>query len=391
MDWAPLIDQAFADLKGKIASLPWDDVWTKVGDFWDAFKTQSLKIGETFTTWLQEWVTGRVNAIKWDQVWAGMPPPPLSPQPPSPAGVTVPPGAGGAPGLQFGTPQEARPGFGIGIWFAKNISDGIVWALQQYDALDKINQQMNKDADEGKLTPLGDAFNMFLEDILAGLFKPELWKKVRDQWDETWTTIFAQATPFIKRQTESMYQGGIHDPLSDSARGDITITDDFCELGQRADAGILGGIKQDWKLIERAFNDLIRSMKPDPLKVPVQFVDDKGNPISAMPSPLVPVRPLRTPPQAQYGADWLVGGTGGTDSALVQFRATPGERVIVQTPGQQAAGGSNVIVHMPITIQGNADQSTVERFRQVVREELNGMVSGNRRGQPRLELGHTRI
>ena len=35
------------------------------------------------------------------------------------------------------------------------------------------------------------------------------------------------------------------------------------------------------------------------------------------------------------GGEFMVGGSGGTDSQLVAFRATPNERVIVQTPAQQ--------------------------------------------------------
>ncbi len=44
------------------------------------------------------------------------------------------------------------------------------------------------------------------------------------------------------------------------------------------------------------------------------------------------------------GGSFMVGGSGGTDTTPVQFRATPGERVIVQTPEQQRAsdaGGGN--------------------------------------------------
>lgn len=40
------------------------------------------------------------------------------------------------------------------------------------------------------------------------------------------------------------------------------------------------------------------------------------------------------------GGSFTVGGSGGTDSKLVQFMATPGEMVDVRTPGQQAGGGS---------------------------------------------------
>ncbi len=35
----------------------------------------------------------------------------------------------------------------------------------------------------------------------------------------------------------------------------------------------------------------------------------------------------------------IVGGSGGTDSQVVAFRATPGERVTIQTPEQQRAAG----------------------------------------------------
>jgi hypothetical protein len=39
------------------------------------------------------------------------------------------------------------------------------------------------------------------------------------------------------------------------------------------------------------------------------------------------------------GGQFAVGGSGGTDSQLVAFRATPNEIVTVQTPEQAAAGG----------------------------------------------------
>jgi len=46
-----------------------------------------------------------------------------------------------------------------------------------------------------------------------------------------------------------------------------------------------------------------------------------------------------------FGGDFTVGGTGGTDSQLVAFRATPGETVSVRTPtknndaARQSGGG----------------------------------------------------
>lgn len=41
------------------------------------------------------------------------------------------------------------------------------------------------------------------------------------------------------------------------------------------------------------------------------------------------------------GGQFTVGGGGGTDSQLVAFKATPGERVTIETPAQQAQGGTN--------------------------------------------------
>jgi hypothetical protein len=37
------------------------------------------------------------------------------------------------------------------------------------------------------------------------------------------------------------------------------------------------------------------------------------------------------------GGSFMVGGTGGTDSQLVRFMASPDERVTVETPAQQRA------------------------------------------------------
>jgi tape measure domain-containing protein len=55
------------------------------------------------------------------------------------------------------------------------------------------------------------------------------------------------------------------------------------------------------------------------------------------------------------GGSMRVGGVGGTDSQLVQFRATPNERITVEKPGQ-SLGGSNVNVNV---INNTDSQATV--------------------------------
>lgn len=50
------------------------------------------------------------------------------------------------------------------------------------------------------------------------------------------------------------------------------------------------------------------------------------------------------PPGFATGGSFMVGGAGGTDSQLVQFMATPGERVTVETPKQQAGQTVNKLM-----------------------------------------------
>ena len=53
----------------------------------------------------------------------------------------------------------------------------------------------------------------------------------------------------------------------------------------------------------------------------------------------------------QHGGSFTVGGQGGTDSQLVRFMATPGERVTVETPAQQSkrsGGGAGVTIHQTV-------------------------------------------
>ena len=75
----------------------------------------------------------------------------------------------------------------------------------------------------------------------------------------------------------------------------------------------------------------------------------------------------------QNGGSFNVGGSGGTDSQVVAFRASPNERVSIQTPEQQAASGGGVVINAPFApvIQGGSAndraairQEMVELFRE---------------------------
>lgn len=61
------------------------------------------------------------------------------------------------------------------------------------------------------------------------------------------------------------------------------------------------------------------------------------------------------------GGSFEVGGSGGTDSSRVAFRATPGERVTVETPGQQRRQPTLSIVNH-FSVQGTTDQSSQQQI-----------------------------
>jgi len=90
-----------------------------------------------------------------------------------------------------------------------------------------------------------------------------------------------------------------------------------------------------------------------------------------------------------FGGDMTVSGTGGTDSQLVAFRATPGERVSISTPAQDRArsggsggeggrseGGTRVInVIDPSMLQDYLDSPSGERTLLNVMSRNRGRVS----------------
>lgn len=65
------------------------------------------------------------------------------------------------------------------------------------------------------------------------------------------------------------------------------------------------------------------------------------------------------------GGSFLVGGAGGTDSQLVSFRATPDERVTIETPEQQRGGRGNVTVN--VNVNGGNPQTIINVIKQAMR------------------------
>lgn len=73
------------------------------------------------------------------------------------------------------------------------------------------------------------------------------------------------------------------------------------------------------------------------------------------------------------GGSFTVGGSGGTDSQVVAFKATPGEMVDVRTPGQQAGG---VTVHVSNTyhIDSRTDRASIVAMMEATRSKTEASI-----------------
>lgn len=71
------------------------------------------------------------------------------------------------------------------------------------------------------------------------------------------------------------------------------------------------------------------------------------------------------------GGSFTVGGSGGTDSQLVAFRASPNERVTVETPSQQMGGGNGVTINMTVnTPDANSFRQSGRQISQDIRQHM---------------------
>lgn len=88
-------------------------------------------------------------------------------------------------------------------------------------------------------------------------------------------------------------------------------------------------------------------------------------------------------PKFQNGGRFMVGGNAGIDTNLVSFRATAGEIVNIEKPGNDNGGSSGVTVNQKITFSGAMDLATKEeaiRFADAGRQAaINAINEANRR------------
>lgn len=170
-------------------------------------------------------------------------------------------------------------------------------------------------------TPL-EAYRMEMDRLIELKEKwPEFADAIQTAMNNT-TAAFLEADPFIGPLIDGFHSIG--DAIADMVKkGEVSlqslldiVTDVFTQILQQA-----------IKLM--IINPLLNSIFG--LSGAGGFPTAGGSIFGAIPTNILGL------PGFQHGGEGMVGGSGGTDSKLVQFRATPGERVKVETPSQQKA------------------------------------------------------
>lgn len=78
------------------------------------------------------------------------------------------------------------------------------------------------------------------------------------------------------------------------------------------------------------------------------------------------------------GGAFTVGGSGGTDSQLVAFKATPGEQVAIRTPAQQRNGGGSGAINIHFNVS-TPDAASFRKSSGQIQADLARAVQGARR------------
>jgi hypothetical protein len=80
----------------------------------------------------------------------------------------------------------------------------------------------------------------------------------------------------------------------------------------------------------------------------------------------------------QHGGTFTVGGSGGPDSQVVAFRATPGEEVEVRPPGRRGPAGRSPVIQQTINITTPNLRSFKESRTQVAAREAQQLRQATR-------------
>ena len=201
--------------------------------------------------------------------------------------------------------------------------------------------------------------------------------------------------------TGTSLQAGIH-------QGILAINKDFNDLASVVKSSMVDGLKEAedafiefTKTGKFQFKDLARSIIEDLQRIALKrtasnifssligpalgavagkFGGNIGTPVQSAGGVNIPQakpnqfqRLLGSVPGFATGGSFQVGGSGGTDSQLVAFRASPNETVEIKTPNQQGSGGDSF--HFNFQIDASGGEDVDQRIGLALNQAKSGIVS----------------
>lgn len=225
------------------------------------------------------------------------------------------------------------------------------------DELLEKYEQLNSPGARARLTPNLDAF-FEANDELDKIFEKQDQNlhKMADGFAREFETAeeqvarrlaeFDLAAHLFTPEQQDRIRAGLRDPLVDGLeeievrvqrRTSEKMTSQFERVSAQLGSSLHRSFSDAFVGIETSFGDMLKRMAADFLASGLlQLIGSAiGGPFGAFLT--------KGLPGFATGGSFTVGGSGGTDSQLVAFRATPGERVDVRTPSQQGGGSPTVI------------------------------------------------
>jgi class 3 adenylate cyclase len=266
---------------------------------------------------------------------------------------------------------------GIGKAFAAMFPEVVSWVKKTWEGVklwlvDKFVSIVK--AVQEKIAAVTGFFKAMWDAVVGHSYVPDMVDGIRDEFarlDEVMVRPALKATEKVDAAFKKLQQGmGVKIGSLQNGRGPNAPANDNGHGGGSPDIGIFGGKVMTTQRIEemreqfvsfgRSFVDAVRAGKLDEFfaEIANRFVDkliDQGLNLlfnamgkgssggGALGSILSGVFGGQSVPGFATGGSFTVGGSGGTDSQLMRFRATPGEMVNI-TKGErgQRQGGTNV-------------------------------------------------
>jgi hypothetical protein len=382
VEWGPLLTQMWADFRKGFEAIPWDSAWENVQLGGKNLEALAVKVGGQ----AREWISAEIGKVDWYTALFG-----AESKERMQAALRAAQDSAVIPGE-----QDDRNWLEKLLGLRKGQIDedvypvayGIVNSLSQavyrsFDALAKGQQGLLQETwanyiaggardvgagqtvAEGRsgilawLDAIGQAATAGVED---GIIKPLL-----EEFNRTWGAWFDRNSDgMASKLWGALTTGG----------AELRLLRTVQVVGEWVLKAMWQGITASWAGWQTQFNTLIASLKPAPVKVKIEWD------VPPMPSYQQPATPSRQNLlRGATGLDFVVGGSGGTDSQLVQFLSSPGARVVEIPPGQRARSGGGIVINNDFrgaVVRSDADLRAIAQIVDEATRRVWGNLIGDR-------------